>query len=73
MTDAVPRARQPLGPELVRLQADARYARERYQLYKARVYGPRVADPKRLADLERVCGRAEGAFRRAMSAAQAPN
>ena len=69
MTDAAAvKARQPLTPELVRIQADARYARERYQLYKARVYGPRVADPGRLAELKRVCLRAEGTFRRAMSA-----
>jgi hypothetical protein len=71
MPHAAPvRTRKPMSPELLRLQAEARYARERYQLYKARVYGARVAEPKRLAELERTCLRAEGTFRRAMSAAR---
>ena len=51
--------------ELDRLQADARYARERYQLYKARTFGPRLTDPSRLANLERTCLRAEKRLRRA--------
>jgi hypothetical protein len=50
--------------EFVRLQAEARYARERYQLYKARSLGPKPCDPARLAELERVSDRAEGRFRR---------
>ena len=57
-----------LSEQLLQLQADARYARERYQLYKARVYGPRITEPARLADLERTCVRAENRFRRAISA-----
>ena len=55
----------PASAQLARLQADARYARERYQLYKARTYGPRQSDPTRLAELERVCLRAETRLRRA--------
>jgi len=51
--------------EFLRLQAEARHARERYQLYKARTYGPRPTDPGRLRELERTCELAETRFRRA--------
>lgn len=57
-----------MSPECLRLQADARYARERYQLYKARVYGPRPTDPGRLAELDRACAKAERRFRAALAA-----
>ncbi len=32
---------------LVVLEAEARYARERYQLYRARTYGPRATQPRK--------------------------
>jgi hypothetical protein len=35
------------------LEAEARYARERYQLYKAQAYGSRLTSPARLRELER--------------------
>ncbi len=35
------------------LQAEARYHRERYELYKAKAYGPRLTSPARLRELER--------------------
>jgi hypothetical protein len=35
------------------LEAEARYARERYQLYKARSYSSRLTSPARLRELER--------------------
>jgi hypothetical protein len=38
---------------LVVLEAEARYTRERYQLYRARAYGPRATSPARLRELER--------------------
>jgi hypothetical protein len=50
--------------EFLRLQAEARYARERYQLYKARTLGPKPTDPGRLAELERVSDGAEARLRR---------
>ncbi len=50
--------------EFLRVQAEARYARERYQLYKARTHGPRATDPARLRELERTCERAESRLRR---------
>jgi hypothetical protein len=38
---------------LIELEAEERYARERYQLYKARAYGSRPTSPGRLRELER--------------------
>jgi hypothetical protein len=35
------------------LEAEERYARERYQLYRAKAYGPRLTSPGRLRELER--------------------
>lgn len=51
--------------ELVRLEADARYARERFQLYRARIQGPRPTSPARLRELKLTCQRAEARLRRA--------
>jgi hypothetical protein len=58
---------ESLTPEFLRLQAEARRARERYQLYKARTFGPRPTDPGRLRELERTCQLAERRLRRASS------
>ncbi len=51
--------------ELIRLEAEARHARERYRLYRARSYGssPTTATRLRQLDSERV--RAETRLRRA--------
>ena len=38
---------------LTELEAEERYARERYQLYKAKAYGSRLTSPGRLRELER--------------------
>jgi hypothetical protein len=38
---------------LAELEAEARYARERYELYRARAYGPRLTSASRLRELER--------------------
>jgi hypothetical protein len=35
------------------LEAEARYQRERYELYKAKQYGPRPTSDTRLRELER--------------------
>jgi hypothetical protein len=51
--------------ELVLLEAAARHARERYQLYKAKTYGPRATSPTRLRELDRERARAETRLRRA--------
>jgi hypothetical protein len=35
------------------LRADARYHRQRLDLYRAKIYGPRPTSPSRLKELER--------------------
>jgi hypothetical protein len=47
------------------LEATARHARERYQLYKAKSYGPSATSPKRLRELDSERSRAEARLRRA--------
>jgi hypothetical protein len=39
--------------QIEELQAEARYHRERYDLYKAKAYGPRLTSASRLMELER--------------------
>ena len=58
--------------ELVRLEAEARYARERHRLYRAKAYGPRTTDPSRLRDLERAAELAEKRLRAARTAERGP-
>jgi hypothetical protein len=41
------------------LRAEAKHARERYDLYKAKAYGPRPTSAGRLRELERESARAE--------------
>ena len=53
---------------LAELEAEERYARERYQLYKARAYGSRLTSAGRLRELERAARFAETRLRRARSA-----
>jgi hypothetical protein len=47
------------------LRAEARYARERLELYRAKMYGARPTTEARLRELERVCQGAEARLRRA--------
>lgn len=47
------------SPHIADLRADARYARERYDLYRAKVYGPRATSMTRLRELERAHKAAE--------------
>jgi hypothetical protein len=51
MSAESPTARKGLA--LRELGAEARYARERYQLYKARSYSSRLTSNERLRELER--------------------
>jgi hypothetical protein len=65
----------PLRPgtsaaHLDELQAEARYARERYDLYKAKAYGPRLTSPARMRELEREASRTEANLRAAMAQAK---
>jgi hypothetical protein len=50
---------------LAELEAEARYARERYELYRARAYGPRLTSARRLRELERKSKFAEARLARA--------
>jgi hypothetical protein len=47
------------------LEAEARYARQRADLYRAKTYGPRPTSPVRMRELERAAEGAEERLRRA--------
>jgi hypothetical protein len=55
----------PDSPSLETLEAEARYARERYDLYRAKAYGPRPTSMARLRELQRVHEGAEARLKRA--------
>jgi hypothetical protein len=59
------------SPSIEALEAEARYARERYQLYLAKTYGPRPTSTARLRELQRIHEGAEARLRRARQAASA--
>ena len=45
------------------LRAKAKYARERYQFYKAKAYGQRPTSPARLSELQRAYEQSEQRLR----------
>ncbi len=51
------------------LSEAADYATHRYELYKAKVYGPKPTSPTRLAELKRDAERAKLALHRAATGA----
>jgi hypothetical protein len=53
----------------MRLHADARRARERYRLYRAKAYDSGAESLRRLRDVERASEAAEARLRRAQHAA----
>jgi hypothetical protein len=53
---------------LAELAADARYHRERLQLYRAKGHGSRPTSVARLRELERLCEHAERRLRKAKQA-----
>ena len=53
------------------LRADASYHRDRRDLYRAKMYGPRPASLVHLKELERVCVLSESRLRRAEQELQA--
>ncbi|HWE09631.1 MAG TPA: hypothetical protein VG325_09760 [Solirubrobacteraceae bacterium] len=64
-------SRPLITPERLReLEALASYARQRYDLYKARAYGPHLTSPTRMRELERECTRAEATLRFALAEAK---
>jgi hypothetical protein len=56
------------SPPIEELQADARYHRERYALFQAKMYGSRPTTMTRLRELERAQRGAEARLRRAKDA-----
>ena len=58
----------PGSPSIEALEAEARYARERYELYRAKTYGPRPTSLHRLRELQRIHEGAEARLRRARRA-----
>jgi hypothetical protein len=52
-------------PRIEDLRAEARYARERLDLYRAKAFGPRPTRPYRMRELERTAQGAEARLRRA--------
>jgi hypothetical protein len=50
---------------LTELEAEARHASERYRLYRAKAYGPRLTSPGRLRELQRELRFAERRVQRA--------
>ena len=66
---------EPLRPgtsaaRLDELQAQALYARQRYDLYKAKAYGPGLTSPARMRELEREASRTEANLRFAKAQAK---
>lgn len=55
--------------ELARLRDEARYRRERLELYRARLYGGRVVSQGKLRELQRASDGAAARLRRAETAA----
>jgi hypothetical protein len=53
MRSQTPSAGKAAERRLIELEAEERYARERYQLYRARAYGSRLTSAGRLRELER--------------------
>jgi hypothetical protein len=47
------------------LRVDARYHRDRRDLYRAKMYGPRPTSPVQLEELERACAFSSARLRRA--------
>lgn len=56
------------SPHVQELRADARYHRERRDLYRAKSYGPRETSPARLRELELACETAESRLAAALRA-----
>ena len=66
-----PRPMTDGSPSIESLEAEARYARERYALYRAKTYGPRPTSLARLRELERIHQGAEARLERARQAQRA--
>ena len=56
------------GDERVQLREEARYRRERLELYRAKLYGGRAISQTKLRELQRASNGAEARLRRAEKA-----
>lgn len=56
-----------MKPHLDQLRTEARYQRERYDLYRAKAYGPRATGAARMRELERAAHQAEDRLRHALA------
>jgi hypothetical protein len=56
------------GQRLDQLRAEARYHRQRVDLYRARLYGGRALSPARLEEFERAADEAAARLRQATDA-----
>ena len=65
MDSGAPRPSEGSTLRLVELEANSRYARERYQLYRAKSYGSRLTSQERLRRLKRESELAERRLERA--------
>lgn len=61
-----------MAREIDELRAEARHARDRYALYRAKAYGQRLTSPARLRELERVAEDSQARLRRALAAESTP-
>jgi hypothetical protein len=61
------------SPQLETLRAEARYHRERHDLYRAKMYGLRPTTMTRLRELERADQGAQARLRRAEQELQHPD
>jgi hypothetical protein len=60
-----------VNPQLDDLRVQARYWRDKHDLYRAKAYGPRPTRPARLRELERVAQAAEARLQHAEAEARA--
>jgi hypothetical protein len=60
-----PDTNSDLSRRVAELEAEAQHASERYRLYRAKVYGPRLTSFGRLRELERESKLAESRLQRA--------
>jgi hypothetical protein len=72
MNSGVPAPGPSKGPSLrlADLEESSRYARERYRIYKAKAYGPKLTSPERLRRLERESQLADRRLERAKAEAR---
>ena len=73
MSVEAPHTSKAASQSLVMLEAEARYASERYQLYRAKAYGSRPTSPGRLRELERASRLATARLKRAKADQRLPH